>query len=649
MRELHQRSCSHYQAGSSQTFLRPLTLLPCGLHRHRLPGCIARRPGDWYDPRGGHHALLPSLRAAYKREGYTARGPGPPSRTVRSPGPREAITRRARGQASDDDAENEEDTDAKPPNLASVWALVVLSIAYLHHSTTGFALPAMLPLITPDLKLDDNQSALLTVGYTVLYALALIPVGFLADKVDRPRLLSGGLATWSVLTMAASKVGTFGGLLATRIGFAAAQATQNPICFSLIPELFPKRRNLAMSAYNSAIYAGRALSFTAVLIASKLSTTSGDTPPNTDIGVSLVPIDSLDLSLVSILYTQGDQAAIVPNYNYNFQILHDTITISSWRQLLYWLGPPGLVIALMALFTVAEPRKKATGPASAPPPAATATQPARDMPRRHKQRTAAAVKSADHVYVPDAGLMPPHSLSPSMQQVDLAAQKAEERQGMMDSVKALLSSRAFQALTAAAAINDVGSWALVSWQATFYQRVYEVGPETYAPALAILLPIGGLLGGVGGGLLADKLSKQKRTALLTSGATMAAAPVLACNMLAPDLKTSLAFLVVGFALSEMWRAPAAVLIRDVSPPSLGSTGSAVHLCIRNLIGGLGPLAVANLAHRDGVGLQKAMLIVPLCFLLSGIGFFFADKALEADKREGELPPGSPASLESADF
>lgn len=60
-------------------------------------------------------------------------------------------------------------------------------------------------------------------------------------------------------------------------------------------------------------------------------------------------------------------------------------------------------------------------------------------------------------------------------------------------------------------------------------------------------------------------------------------------------------------------------------------------------------AVANLAHRDGIGLQKAMLIVPLCFLLSGISFFFADKALESDKRKGDLPPGSPASLESADF
>jgi hypothetical protein len=40
----------------------------------------------------------------------------------------------------------------------------------------------------------------------VLYALALVPVGFLADKADRPRLLAGGLVVWSVLTMVASKV-----------------------------------------------------------------------------------------------------------------------------------------------------------------------------------------------------------------------------------------------------------------------------------------------------------------------------------------------------------------------------------------------------------------------------------------------------------
>lgn len=80
-----------------------------------------------------------------------------------------------------------------------------------------------------------------------------------------------------------------------------------------------------------------------------------------------------------------------------------------------------------------------------------------------------------------------------------------------------------------------------------------------------------------------------------AGATIAAAPVLVANLMAPDYHQSLAALLVGFALSEMWRAPAAIMIRDVSPPNLGSTGSAVHLCARNLIGGLGPLGKQPLA------------------------------------------------------
>ena len=40
----------------------------------------------------------------------------------------------------------------------------------------------------------------------VLYAVALIPIGLLADKVNRPRLLAGGLLMWSLLTMTGSKV-----------------------------------------------------------------------------------------------------------------------------------------------------------------------------------------------------------------------------------------------------------------------------------------------------------------------------------------------------------------------------------------------------------------------------------------------------------
>lgn len=75
-----------------------------------------------------------------------------------------------------------------------------------------------------------------------------------------------------------------------------------------------------------------------------------------------------------------------------------------------------------------------------------------------------------------------------------------------------------------------------------------------------------------------------------AGASIAASPLIALSLLAPEYQQSFAALLLGFALSETWRAPAAVMIRDVSPPELGATGSALHLCIRNLLGGCGPLS-----------------------------------------------------------
>ncbi len=56
---------------------------------------------------------------------------------------------------------------ARQPDIGTLWGLLVLGLAYVHHSTTGFALPALLPLINEDLHLTDGQGALLTSGYTV--------------------------------------------------------------------------------------------------------------------------------------------------------------------------------------------------------------------------------------------------------------------------------------------------------------------------------------------------------------------------------------------------------------------------------------------------------------------------------------------------
>lgn len=500
----------------------------------------------------------------------------------------------------------------RSPDVGTLWGLLILSLAYLHHSTTGFALPALLPIITDDLKLADAQGALLTAGYTILYALALVPMGLLADRVDRPRLLSIGIIFWSGLTLAASNARGFGELLAARVGFAAAQATQNPICFSLIPELFPNGKTTAMAVYNSAIYVGRAFSFAALIAAGKLGVPAGIIGTSIDIAYTLVPLYKVDLSLVSVLYTQGDYAAVSPIYTYAPDIDGSTAlqmesAFGAWRQLLQWLGPPGLVIAVLCLLTVDEPRQGKGGGFLGDP-----IKSSRFLSGLNKS------KSAEHRGLATVPATPVAATSDSL------GESAEK-------LKVLVSSPAFIALTAAAAFNDVGSWALVAWQATFYQRVYELTPDTYAPLLAVVIPVGGIIGGVGAGLFGDWLNAVGARGWITAGANIAAAPMIAASLLAPDYKQSFAALLVGFALSEAWRAPAAVAVRDVSPPGLGSTGSAVHLCIRNLVGGLGPIAVAFLATK--VGLQMAMLLVPGCYLLSGCGFLATEAVIAAEKRK----------------
>ena len=75
------------------------------------------------------------------------------------------------------------------------------------------------------------------------------------------------------------------------------------------------------------------------------------------------------------------------------------------------------------------------------------------------------------------------------------------------------------------------------------------------------------------------------------------------------------------------------MVREVSPPGLGSTASAMHLCIRNLVGGLGPIAVALMSAK--VGLQAAMLLVPCCYLASGVGLAVTEGVIGAEKAKAK--------------
>ena len=69
-----------------------------------------------------------------------------------------------------------------------------------------------------------------------------------------------------------------------------------------------------------------------------------------------MPLVAVHLQHVSLLYTQGEMAAVAPIYDYDFRMLTEMVSEASWRQLLFWLGPPGLLIGALALLTLKEPR-----------------------------------------------------------------------------------------------------------------------------------------------------------------------------------------------------------------------------------------------------------------------------------------------------
>lgn len=464
--------------------------------------------------------------------------------------------------------------------LRRLYGVGIMTMVYVHHSVVGFCVPAILPQIVPDMGLSDTESASLTFGFTLFYALSLIPAGIVADRVRRIDLLSASLVVWSASILVASNSKTFSTLLLARLLCAVSQSTMNPVAFSLIPELFPQQRTTAMSFYNIAIYAGRSLSFTAALASFKAET------------LRRIPLDKFDPMSMSMLYIQGDMVVASPIWNYDF--IPTAAFEQSWRAIFTSIGQAGLVLAIVLFFTAFDPRESPE------------------------------VRKLSHE----------RSLAES-RKVHSGSDEAEKDQGFLSSLTEIVSDKGFQCVTAAGAFNDLGGWALISWQALFYERTYGLDAEQYAPLLALVLPIGGIIGGVGGGLLGDYLSRNfpAGRALLTAGATAFSAPVLAASILAPDYRTSTSMLLLAFGLSEAWRAPSAIILREISPPGKASTATAIHLCLRNLIGATGPLLVNWLAYAKGLGLQQSLLLVPLMYIFSALTFWKTELLVAARQKE----------------
>ncbi|WP_374598032.1 spinster family MFS transporter [Sphingosinicella sp.] len=148
------------------------------------------------------------------------------------------------------------------PVLNSRWyVLLILTLVYTLNIADRFVLSTLIEPIKSEFALTDAEVGLLTGAVlAVFYVTAGIPLGFLADRINRKRMIVVSLTAWSLLTALCGATRSFMELLLARIGVGIGEAGGTPPSQSLLADRFhPRERAMAMSLFAIGAAAGAAL------------------------------------------------------------------------------------------------------------------------------------------------------------------------------------------------------------------------------------------------------------------------------------------------------------------------------------------------------------------------------------------------------
>jgi predicted MFS family arabinose efflux permease len=124
------------------------------------------------------------------------------------------------------------------------------------------ALAAIVEPLRREFHLSDTQVGALPTIFTIVYALAGLPLGRLADTWSRKRLLAIGVTVWAGLTGCGALAWNYAALFVTRMGVGVGEAVCAPAATSWIGDLVPSnRRARAMAGFMMAVPVGVMLSF----------------------------------------------------------------------------------------------------------------------------------------------------------------------------------------------------------------------------------------------------------------------------------------------------------------------------------------------------------------------------------------------------
>ena len=372
------------------------------------------------------------------------------------------------------------------------YALIILTITYVFNFVDRQLLAILLEPIKTEFGASDSAMGLLYgLAFALFYATLAIPIARLADRSNRRNILAAAAGMWSIMTVACGFAMNFWQMLGLRIGVAAGEAGGLPPSQSMVNDLYPpEQRARAMAVFSSATFIG---------------------------------------TLVAMV----GGAYVAQSYG--------------WRITFIVVGAPGVLLAFIIRFTIAEPKRGAW---------------------------------------------------------DQESKQQQLQQGLIKTFLGMWHTPAIRYLILGCACAGLGGYALGYWAPAFMMRVHGVSIVQAGVMIGGLGAIAGLIGSFLGAWLCDRFSKDNRNWLLFIPAISLSIslPMLILFLLFPEAST---FSISGFTIpttiiiyciasfiGSWWAAPTYVAVQELVAPNQRTLACAILLFTMNLIGfGLGPLFV----------------------------------------------------------
>ena len=413
---------------------------------------------------------------------------------------------------------------------SNTYALGVLTAIFAVNQLDRNILAVTLDQIGAEFALTDTQLGLLSGAlFAIVYALFGFPVAGLAARGSRRTIISAATVVWSSLTIAMGFAQTFAQLALARLGVGIGEAGAVAPAHSMISDLYPpQKRTSAMATFAAGANIGVLLAF-----------------------------------LVGGVVGQA----------------------LGWRWAFVIAGLPGLVLALLLRFTVAEP---------------------------HRANDAAPVRR-ESLFL-------------------LTWQTIRNDTGLFHALCGL-------------AVTGVVTFGALAWTATFIIRAHGLSQAHTGLFLALGVGIFGGIGTWAGGAIADRLGADNPRWRLgvVIAAILIAKPFAIGFLLSPSTGAALACLMVSGSLAAVFWGPTYAFLHARVEPHMRPMATAIYLFVFNIAGvGIGPtiigLASDTLFAGQGAwSLGYAILLVQLAGAWGAWHYWRAMRTIGPAREPGPQP------------